>query len=345
MNRFVKTILLSLILFVGGWLLYHRHQIHSPSDAIALAQNQLGTEKIRQFNPFEFVRTSEFVQNRKYRPEHYFQPKRKNLNAQSNISSLIRVASFKVASSSNAKNITLTADICQQYDVVAIQNNSKLSIAKLVNELNQRGFDYRFVDQRGNNQKFATIFNRQTIVLEDQHWYSVNDPEDLFLFEPLVAWFRVANAPVEHAFTFSLANVQLNDSQPDRELNYLGELFRAIRLDGRGEDDILIAGDFHSNDRQLKNLQSTTGLDAAIVGLATNTRNDMQLDNLLFDPKATVEYSGESGVFDFMKRFNLTLIDALAISNRMPVWAEFSILEGQTPGRAADQVNSVEFIR
>ena len=230
-----------------------------------------------------------------------------------------------------------TADICQQYDVVALQNYSNLPVSKLVNELNSRGFDFRFVDQVGTDSKFATIFNQQAVQLEQGHWYTVNDPEDLFLFEPLVAWFRVSTVAPEEAFTFTLVNIQLNERRPDQELTYLDELFRSIRLDGRGEDDIILAGDFYSNDRQMRKLEKENGLKPAIIGLSTNTRKDAQLDNLIFDPKATIEFAGETGVFDFMKRFNMTLSEALEVSNRMPVWAEFSIFEGRAPGRAAER--------
>lgn len=248
----------------------------------------------------------------------------------------VRIASFKLESRSGQGDLRRTTDICEQFDVVSIQNKSGISISKLVGELNRRGNDYRFVDKGPTNQKFTIIFNRQSVILDGQHWYTVNDPEDLFEHEPLVAWFRARNAHPEEAFTFTLVNVQLNERRPDGEIGHLGELFRAIRLDGRQEDDIILAGDFQSSDRQLKKLQTDSQLNSAIVGVATNTRNDMQLDNLLFDPKATIEYSGDSGVFDFLKRFNMTLESALSISNRMPVWAEFAVIEGHSPGRAAE---------
>ena len=344
MNRFIKTLLLGLILLIGCWLLYHRGQINTVADALALARHQISATQINVPNPFEFVRASKFVQSRPTSADQYFPPLRSSSrnNGTSAVPrgsrQTIRLASFKLSSRTEGGSLRQTANICQQYDVVAIQNHSNLSISKLVSELNTRGLDFRFVDQAGSNNQFATIFNRQVVVLEEQHWYTVNDPEDLFLFEPLVAWFRVLNAPPAEAFTFTLANVQLNEKQPDKELSYLGELFRSIRMDGRGEDDIILAGDFYSNDRQLKKLEYVSGLKPAIVGMSTNTRNDAQLDNLIYDPNATVEFAGETGVFDFMKRFNMTLEEALSISNRMPVWAEFSVFEGHAPGRAVDRI-------
>ena len=382
MNRLLKTTGLTFVIFLGAWLLFNRHQIHSFSDAISLAQYQLngdsnfrgpsfGDSNFRgsNFGDSNFDNNSQpfgLINSSDYRPTqtpHYLAPlseaprppQQQSLPFQRTVARVpdsgpalrtpnsinpgtIRIASFKLDSRSDTGgNIRRTTDICQEFDVVALQNSSQLSISKLVNDLNRRGYDFRFVDRSGNDQRFATIFNQQTVVLEDQHWYTVNDPEDLFLFEPLVAWFRARDAHPQEAFTFSLANVQLNDRKPDAELSHLGELFRAIRLDGRGEDDIILAGDFFSNDKQLKKLKTQSGLSAAIVGLATNTRNDMQLDNILIEKQATVEFSGESGVFDFMKRFNMTLNEALSISNRMPVWAEFSNFEGRAPGRAVDR--------
>lgn len=351
MNRFFKTFLLGLIIFVGAWLLFNRQQIRSVSDAWSLARYQVGGNSNAGRRPFQLASTSDYVpatQTPNYsKPVTNFVRQNNSTQFRSSLPNrpalqranpgTIRIASFKLDSTSTGGNVRLTADICQQYDVVAIQNSSGLSISKLVNDLNRRGYDFRFVDKVGTNQRFATIFNQQTVVLEEQHWYTVNDPEDLFLFEPLVAWFRVRNAQPDEAFTFSLANVQLNDRKPDQEMSYLGQLFRAIRLDGRGEDDIILAGDFFSSDKQLKKLEKESGLTATIVGLATNTRKDMQFDNILLEDRATVEFSGESGVFDFMKRFNMTLVEALAISNRMPVWAEFSIFEGRSPGRAAER--------
>ena len=347
MNRFFKTFVLALIILIGGWLLFNRQQINSVSDAWNLARLQL--EGASEGNPFDLVKTSEFAPTDI--PSYTYQRNQNQMSTglvpgrpalQLATPGTIRIASFKLDSNSGSGNVELTADICQQFDVVAIQNRSDLSISKLVNDLNRRGYDYRFVDQAGDNQRFATIFNQQSVVLEEQHWYTVNDPEDLFLFEPLVAWFRVRNAHPDDAFTFSLVNVQLNDRKPDTELSNLGELFRAVRLDGRGEDDIILAGDFFSSDKQLKKLKSQAGLKATIVGLATNTRNDSQFDNILLEDRATIEFTGESGVFDFMKRFNMTLDEALAISNRMPVWAEFSMFEGRSPGRATDKIFTSE---
>ena len=100
-----------------------------------------------------------------------------------------------------------------------------------------------------------------------------------------------------------------------------------MRYDGRGEDDVIIAGDFQNSDQQLAALAYRQGLSWLITNQPTNTRGSHQYDNIVIDPLSTNEFTGESGVFDFMKQFNLTLAEALQVSDHMPVWAEFSITE------------------
>ena len=80
-------------------------------------------------------------------------------------------------------------------------------------------------------------------------------------------------------------------------------------------------------------IQAENGFQWAISNLPTTTQNDLQQANIVFNPEATIEYTGEAGVFDLMQRLNLTMRDASAISKHMPVWAEFSIWEGHSPGR------------
>ena len=249
----------------------------------------------------------------------------------------IRLASFKIENAKRDVDTRLLAEICQRYDAIAIQNVTTSGLmSQVVSELIGRGQDYVFIDRKDRSQNLAIIFNQRTLMLDDQHWYTVNDPSQIMANAPLVAWFRTRNADPNHAFTFSFANVQFDSERPDKEIAFLGELFRAIRDDGRGEDDIIIAGDFNSGQRGLGVLDDKSGLRCAINGQATNTESTAQLDNVIFNSRATVEYTGGSGVFDFMRQFNMSMDQALRTSRRMPVWAEFSVIEGHSPGRALE---------
>jgi len=176
--------------------------------------------------------------------------------------------------------------------------------------------------------QFAILFNANTLDLDQSQWYSVNDPDNLLAREPLVGWFRTRNVPDDEAFTFTLANIQLDNHRPDLELAYVGELFRAIRNDGRGEDDVIIVGNFNAGDRGLSPLRKKAGLNWVVFDMPTSTDKAHQFDNLVFSPTATVEFTGQGGVLDFLAAYNLRYDQANAISDHMPIWAEFSAIEG-----------------
>ena len=116
---------------------------------------------------------------------------------------------------------------------------------------------------------------------------------------------------------------------------------QAIAGDGRGEDDIILAGDFNASASQLE-LLSSSGMRVALDGVATNTRGTHLLDNFAFAAANTTEYSGRSGAYDFLRQMNLSLEQALAVSEHLPIWAEFSIIEGGRPGQVAGNALPVQ---
>jgi hypothetical protein len=61
----------------------------------------------------------------------------------------------------------------------------------------------------------------------------------------------------------------------------------------------------------------------------------------LFTLPATQEFTGRGGVFDLIREYNLTVDEALEVSDHLPVWAEFSIYEGGQPGRFADDSRDI----
>jgi hypothetical protein len=257
----------------------------------------------------------------------------------------IRIASFHLDGAATLPDAAATAlrlvDTCRRFDVIAMQGIQRSQqVIQLVQELNdveaQSGAEamraeYRLLmDVRpvGDQSGLAIVYDARAIELDDQHWYLVRDPDDVLVHEPMVAWFRTRGVPADRAFTFSVANLQFDARRPDRELPYLTELFRAIRDDGRGEDDVIIAGTFHSGDRGLAPSGQKLGLSWAISGKPTDTNRRNQVSNIVFQPAATVEFAQQSGVFDFMKQYNLRLTDAMQISTQLPVWAEFNLEEG-----------------
>jgi len=259
----------------------------------------------------------------------------------------VRIASFNIQVFGESKmakpRVTaLLAEIVRQFDIVAVQEiRAKQNILpQFLDQVNATGRHYDYVigprlGRTSSKEQYAFIFDTASIEIDRTALYTVNDPDDLLHREPLVGWFRVRGPAPEEAFTFSLVNIHTDPDETKTELDALADVFRVVRDDGRGEDDVIILGDLNVDDRNLGRLGQISNITWAITGVATNTRGTKLYDNLVFSQLATAEYTGRWGVFDMIRQFNLTTEEALEVSDHMPVWAEFSLREGGVPGRVA----------
>ena len=367
-SRFFKTVLLAGVIIGGIWILSNRDQIRKPGDVVNLVKEQFSTPQVGfapQAQNWPDTNPQPPFQQAPIQPSSQF------------VTNVVRIASFKlnesIAEIQSESELDLVADICRRYDAIAFQEigaDDDQWLARLTDRMNAVGAaslpdarptrqlqsDYFYISDRSSEMgqsarsitvTSAIVFNRRTLELDQSQWYTVKDPDQILSRQPLVACFRTRGPAPDQAFTFSLVNVKFDGNRSARELAYLGELFRAIRDDGRGEDDVLIVGDFHAGDRELQPMRKRAGLTWVVSNRPTNTLNTSQFDNLVFNDVATVEFTGRGGVFDFMRHYNLRLDDALRISEHMPVWAEFSVFEGgartmprfqsqNVPGRVAD---------
>lgn len=261
----------------------------------------------------------------------------------------LRIASYHLRSfgpqqAARADLLEIIARTIGQFDVVAIQGVASTrpeTLRKLHEHVNATGRQFGLivgppVGRSDDMEHFLFLFDQAKVEVDHSATFTVDDPDDLLHRPPLVAWFRALGPPADQAFTFSLVNLHADSHEvaangDSEELRALQAVFFSVRDDGRGEDDVILLGSFHTDDKKLGDLARIPGLLAAISDQPTNTRQTRQLDNLLFQYPATNEYIGSSGVFDFLREFNLTLEQALEISNHLPVWAEFSIYEGGSP--------------
>ena len=342
MLRFLATVSLTLVIVGGIWALMNRNRIEDPTDVVDLVRERLSAFQVASGDQADAAAVS-------------YASDQPTPNPGSTLP-VIRIASFQLrgcdTTARDPGQQQLLTDIFRQYDVIALQGiggSADAWLAWLMGSLNAavQGADYGFIDDRDSGivrrERSAIVFNRATIELDQLNWYTVNDPDDLLKREPLVGWFRTRISERDRAFTFTLANVELSVGRPfsvdgaGMELAYLDELFRAIRNDGRGEDDVIIAGDFNAGDHGLTPIRQRAGLTWVVSNAPTDVRNTAQFDNLLFDGRATIEFTGQGGVFDFMRRFNLRLEEAESLSKRLPVWAEFTALEGVGIRRVAEE--------
>jgi deoxyribonuclease-1-like protein len=251
----------------------------------------------------------------------------------------IRVASFNIQvfgeqKINNPNVMPIIVEILRSFDVIAIQEIRAQQdiLPRLIEMLNADGryhYDYVIGPRLGRSnskEQYAFVFDRATIEVDRAQLSTLDDPDDLLHREPLVGWFRARAG--EPAFTFSLVNIHTDPDEVDRELDVLDDVFYAVRDDSRHEDDVIMLGDFNANDTHLNQLGQIPGLVRVVMNAPTNTRGTAQYDNILFHQTATTEFTARGGVFDFLRHYNLSLEQALAVSDHLPVWAEFSVYEG-----------------
>jgi hypothetical protein len=253
----------------------------------------------------------------------------------------LRIASFNLTTfgpekATNRAVMEIVARTIREFDIVALQHIDSPrpdALRSLLDHVNETGRHYTLlvgpqVGRGTKQQRFVYVFDQVTIETDHSGAQTVDDPDDLLCYPPFAGWFRARGPAPDEAFTFTLVNVLVDPDDPAYELQHLDDAFYRVRDDWRGEDDLIMLGDFQTDDRNLGELNRIPQLLAALSGTATNTQQTAQQENLLFQLSATTEYAGRSGLYDFMREFNLTLEQASQVSDHLPVWAEFSVVEG-----------------
>jgi endonuclease/exonuclease/phosphatase family metal-dependent hydrolase len=261
---------------------------------------------------------------------------------------VLRIASFNIQVFGEAKlndgpSTAILAQIIRKFDVVAIQEVRAKDlnfIDRFVEVVNAAGVPYASVvgprlGRSDSKEQYAYIYDSTRVELDRASVYTVKDPDDLLHREPYVAAFRARGVPANEAFTFTLVDVHTDPDEVAEELNVLDDVLRAVRDDGRGEDDVILLGDLNADEGHLGQLGAVPYLGYVVSGTPTNTHGTKTYDNILFDRRATTEFLGRGGVLDVMREFNLTLDQALKLSDHLPIWAEFSVYEGGRPGNMA----------
>lgn len=259
--------------------------------------------------------------------------------------STIRVASVNLRpldqdKLGKAHVVSRLAEMIRGFDVIAIQGivaRNQTPVVYLVEQANAAGryYDYATSAKVGTEpvQEYtAILFDRATVQIDRTTICLVEDPARRIRHEPLVASFRARGPAENEAFTFAVVSVDVDPAQTAEELDLMDDVFRAVRDDGRGEDDVILLGYLNTDDQHLGPLTEIPNITWAISGLPTSTRGTRLSQNLLFEARATAEFTGRSGVMDLMREFNLSLRDAVEISDHLPVWAEFSVYEGGQAG-------------
>lgn len=256
----------------------------------------------------------------------------------------IRIASFHLDRLDDHKFARpvvsdLLVNLVPQFDLWAFQElggGTPSVLLRLLERVNEGGRHYDFavcpsVREKPTEQYLAFVFNRATIEVDVDTVRTIEDPTNQFRRKPLVGLFRVRGPRPDEAFTFKLVNVQVDPAYADNELPRLAEVYRAVRDDGLGEDDVILAGNFVAVARKLDAVFEPLRLTACIAD-PLNGGGSSTTNNLVISRRATNEFTGRGGVFDLVRAYDLNPLTLQAISPNLPVWAEFTAFEGGTPG-------------
>lgn len=253
----------------------------------------------------------------------------------------VRIASFNIQVFGTAKLrkrpvMNVLAEVARRFDVLVIQEvraKDDRVLPTFVEMINATGRHYDFVigprlGRTSSKEQYAFVFDTTRIECDRKSMYTVADPQDRFQREPTVARFRVRAAGEGQPFTFALADIHTEPDEAANELNALADVYVGIQNDGSGEDDVILLGDLNADEYHLGRLGQLPGIFHVVTGVTTNTRRTHMYDNLIFDRRRTVEYTGRWGVLDLRNEYQLSLEQALEVSDHFPVWAEFSPYEG-----------------
>ncbi|MFN5322769.1 MAG: endonuclease/exonuclease/phosphatase family protein [Planctomycetota bacterium] len=231
----------------------------------------------------------------------------------------------------------LLVDIVRRFDLTAIQElraSDQSVLDQFLQMLNQTGGTYRYVvgERLGTStskEQYTYVYDAAKLRVTHQPT-TVRDPQGVMPRPPLATRFQCIELPEGQGFTFTLLNVHTAPDQAVQELKALESVVAATRQLLPMEDDIIVLGDFNASTSQIAGVRWFPAQTAAIPNeWMTNTRLSKNYDNLVFDGRATVEYTGRSGVFAYQQLYQLSLDQALEVSDHCPVWGEFSIFENR----------------
>lgn len=273
----------------------------------------------------------------------------------------IRIASFDLTPLNHQKlrDAEASKRIIEQiiaHDIVAIQgveSRSQAVLHELVLRINAlkrptgEQLDYAYVCDRNIGAEpveryNAFIFNNNTVEVDRTTVRWIRDPTRSFRLLPLMAAFRAKGPKPDEAFTFTLVNVRVDSPEQVGQLRLLADVYRTVRDDGRGEDDIIMLGHLcdQSASLSLRELALTPAIGSKTVTTIDGTQS---LDNILFEQRATVEFVGRHGVVPLLRIYPMDFGQACRMCESLPIWAEFSVYEGgQTPDFALSTTRALQ---
>lgn len=267
----------------------------------------------------------------------------------------VLIASWNIAQFSNnkkARALQYIADICERFDIVAIQEvKSNLQGLAKLQALLPGNYRILVSDPTGNNERMVFLYDKRTVistglVCEIAFSGTIVHP-DVFQFQrsPYCASFRAGR------FDFTLVSVHIAEGAghgaagKNLREQEIQELVRFIKRDaGRAkgsvfDPDFFLMGDFNIQTDADRFFRALTGGDGprftmppGMDRLGTNFDQTKTFDKIAWIPSNDFEFTGKFGAIPFgrvLYKEPGQAPDAARkeVSDHLPVWAEFRVTE------------------
>ena len=252
----------------------------------------------------------------------------------------------------------ILVDVARKFDVLAIQelrSTDQSIVPRFVEMINSTGrkFEYIVGPRQGltvSTEQYVYIYDSERVAVISQPAIA-NDPSGQLHRSPMVARFQFQPAVINEmgeriqipdlhnrpGFSFSLMNIHVDPDEVKIEHPALVQLIQEVRSNEPGEDDFVLAGDLNAPPRYFEQFDWFENQFAAIPDeWSTKPRQNRNIDNLVFDRIRTAEFTGETGVMNIQEIYQLSLEEALLVSDHYPVWATFDGLEAPVASLTRD---------
>lgn len=228
----------------------------------------------------------------------------------------------------------------QEFDLLAVQGfyDSDLQvIERWVKALNADGGTFSYLSayppeykQDKNYQApfVAFIFNRRAVDV-DRSTLLILECGTRMTCSPIAALFTARSTDKYPAFTFIAMNVWIDPARASSELSVLTQTFPMLREYIRGEDDIVILGDFGVNVNITPEIVRNPKLNWAVKQPILNYYNQNVNSNILFYDNSCTEYQNKYGSFAVEKLTGLPTTQLREFIPNPPVGGVFSVREAK----------------
>lgn len=252
----------------------------------------------------------------------------------------IQIATFNAGPIDTTKLASKTtinhlANAIRNFDLVALQDlhiHDPGQLNQITKKLNDRGRHYDYVvspgQVPGKGPFNAFLYDRASIEVDLDQTFTLTDPHGRLLAKPLAALFRVRGPTKDQAFTFVAINVYIAPNEREAELDLLPGILETVKQNYPNEDDWLLLASLQTAPSDFGALANLSNITHVVSNMPNMVGDETLADNILFDRRATIEYTGSSGVYGMFRDINLSTEKAREITRHLPVWATFNIYEG-----------------